>query len=197
MRRLVPVPLLLAAVLLAAFVGPAPVAARAPQPARDIVTFVSRAELIRHGLLKPTASSSTTASVSTQALCVWDCIHVTNRRYLRTLRPFVTMVQGNGPTTMSIDITRTVKNSFSATTSVSAEVVSAGVGFNVERSESVTYRSSTTVPNGACWTLRAYNVFYEYAFEVWQEPFIGPDRKIGSGTARDFQGIEFRLTKAC
>lgn len=194
MRRLVPVLLLLAAVLLAALVGPASVAARAPQPARDIVTFVSRAELIRHGLLKPSMSTS---SVSTQALCVWDCIHVTNRRYLRTLRPFVTMVQGNGPTTMSIDITRTVKNSFSATTSVSAEVVSAGVGFNVERSESVTYRSSTTVPNGACWTLRAYNIFYEYAFEVWQEPFIGPDRKIGSGTAREFQGIEFRLTKAC
>jgi hypothetical protein len=194
MRRQVPLSLVVAAFLVAALVGPASVAARAPQPARDIVTFVSRAELIRHGLLKPSMSTS---SVSTQALCVWDCIHVTNRRYLRTLRPFVTMVQGNGPTTMSIDITRTVKNSFSATTSVSAEVVSAGVGFNVERSESVTYRSSTTVPNGACWTLRAYNVFYEYAFEVWQEPFIGPDKKIGSGTARDFQGIEFRLTKAC
>ena len=43
----------------------------------------------------------------------------------------------------------------------------------------------------------AYNVFYEYSFEVWQEPFIGSDFKIGSGTARDFQGIEFRLTKAC
>jgi hypothetical protein len=122
---------------------------------------------------------------------------VTNKRYLRTVKPFVTMVQGNGPTTMSIDITRSVKNSFSATVSVSAEVVTAGVGFNVERTESVTYRSSTSVPNGACWTLRAYNVFYEYAFEVWQEPFVGSDRKIGSGTARDFKGIEFRLTKAC
>jgi len=146
--------------------------------------------------LKPVTSTST-PSVSTQALCLWDCIYVTNKRYLRTVKPFVTMVQGNGPTTMSIDITRSVKNSFSATVSVSAEVVTAGVGFNVERTESVTYRSSTSVPNGACWTLRAYNVFYEYAFEVWQEPFVGSDRKIGSGTARDFKGIEFRLTKAC
>ena len=194
MRRLVPIPLLLVAVLLVALAGPATVVARAPLPSRDVVTFVSRADLIRQGLLKPTSS---TARASTQALCVWDCIHVRNKRYLRTLKPFVTMVQSNGPTTMSIDITRTVKNSFSASVNVSAEVVSAGVGFNVERSESVTYRSSTTVPNGACWTLRAYNVFYEYAFEVWQEPFIGSDRKIGSGTARDFQGIEFRLTKAC
>jgi hypothetical protein len=195
MRRLVPVPLLFA-VLISVLGGPAAVAAAAPRPPADTVTFISRAALIRQGLLRPTTSTSTTG-VSTQSLCVWDCIHVINRRYLRTLKPFVTMVQANGPTTMSIDITRTVKNSFSATVGVNAEVVSAGVGFNVERSESVTYRSSTSVPNGACWTLRAYNVFYEYSFEVWQEPFIGADRKIGSGTARDFQGIEFRLTKAC
>jgi len=196
MRRQVPLPLVLAAVLVAALVGPATVAAAAPRQQPEVVTFVSRAELIRQGLLKPVTSTST-PSVSTQALCLWDCIYVTNKRYLRTVKPFVTMVQGNGPTTMSIDITRSVKNSFSATVSVSAEVVTAGVGFNVERTESVTYRSSTSVPNGACWTLRAYNVFYEYAFEVWQEPFVGSDRKIGSGTARDFKGIEFRLTKAC
>ena len=196
MRRQVPLPLVLAAVLVAAPVGPATVAAAAPRQQPEVVTFVSRAELIRPGLLKPVTSTST-PSVSTQALCLWDCIYVTNKRYLRSVKPFVTMVQGNGPTTMSIDITRSVKNSFSATVSVSAEVVTAGVGFNVERTESVTYRSSTSVPNGACWTLRAYNVFYEYAFEVWQEPFVGSDRKIGSGTARDFKGIEFRLTKAC
>ena len=196
MRRQVPLPLVLVAVLVAALVGPATVAAAGPRQQPEVVTFVSRAELIRQGLLKPRTSTST-SSVSTQALCLWDCIYVTNKRYLRTVKPFVTMVQGNGPTTMSIDITRSVKNSFSATVSVSAEVVTAGVGFNVERTESVTYRSSTSVPNGACWTLRAYNVFYEYAFEVWQEPFVGSDKKIGSGTARDFKGIEFRLTKAC
>jgi hypothetical protein len=199
MRRLVPVPLVLAAILLAALIGPASVSAGTTLPGRDVVTFVSRAELIRQGLLKPSAPtpSRSPASVGTQAICLWDCIYLTNRRYLRTLKPFVTMVRSNGPTTMSIDITRTVKNSFSANVSVSAEVVTAGVGFNVERSESVTYRSSTTVPNGACWTLRAYNVFYEYGYEVWQEQIIGSDRKIGSGSARDFRGIEFRLTKAC
>src|SRR6187397_2844871 len=163
MRRQVPLPLVLAAVLVAALVGPATVAAAAPWQQPEVVTFVSRAELIRQGLLKPMTSTST-PSVSAQALCLWDCIYVTNKRYLRSVKPFVTMVQGNGPTTMSIDITRSVKNSFSAT---------AGVGFNVERTESVTYRSSTSVPNGACWTLRAYNVFYAYAFEVWQEPFVG------------------------
>jgi hypothetical protein len=193
MRRSIPVPLLLAATLLTGL-APASVAAAGPRHERDVVTFVSRAELIQRGLLAPTASST---GVTPQALCLFDCIYVKNRRYLRTVKPFVTMVQGNGPTTIGIDITRTVKNSFSSTVSVSAEVVSAGVGFNVERSETVTYRSSTSVPNGACGTLRAYNVFYEYGFEVWQEPFIGSDRKIGSGTARDFQGIEFRLTKSC
>jgi hypothetical protein len=194
MRRLGPYPILLAVLVVAALAAPVGVAAWAPPAERDVVTFVSRADLIRQGLISPRSRS---ARVSSQALCLWDCIYVANRRYLRTLKPFVTMVQGNGPTTIGIDITRTVRNSFSSTVSVSAEVVTAGVGFDVERSESVTYRSSTTVPNRACWTLRAYNVFFEYAFEVWQEPFIGSDTRIGAGTARDFQGIEFRLTKAC
>jgi len=195
MRRSISFPLVLAAVVVIGLVAPATVAAgsrdRSPH---EIVTFVSRAELIAKGLIVPATGSS---SAGTQALCVWDCIYVKNRRYLRTLKPFVTMVRGNGPTTIAIDISRTVKNSFSSTVSVSAEIVTAGIGFNVERSETVAYRSSATVPNGACWTIRAYNVFFEYGFEIWQEPFIGSDTKIGSGTARDFQGIEFRLSKWC
>jgi hypothetical protein len=194
MRRSITIPLLLAVMVLAGVAAPAAVAAAGPKQERDVVTFISRAELIEKGQLAPAATST---GVTPQALCLFDCIYVKNRRYLRTVKPFVTMVKGNGPTTIGIDITRTVRNSFSSTVSVSAEVVSAGVGFNVERSESVTYRSSTSVPSGACWTLQAYNVFYEYGFEVWQEPFIGSDKKIGSGTARDFQGIEFRLTKSC
>jgi hypothetical protein len=195
MRRSLTFPLVLAVVVALGLIAPTTVAAGNGDRSRDeVVTFVSRAELIAKGLIVPTAGSS---SAGTQALCLWDCIYVKNRRYVRTIKPFVTMVQGNGPTTIAIDITRTVKNSFSATVSVSAEIVTAGVGFNVERSETVAYRSSTTVPNGACWTIRAYNVFFEYSFEVWQEPFIGSDKKIGTGTARDFQGVEFRLTKWC
>ena len=194
MRRLVSAPLLLALILVAGLFGPAAVSAANARPRRDVVTFVSRAELIKKGLLQPVAVGP---SVTPQALCLFDCIYVKNKRFLRTIKPIVTTVAGNGPMTIAIDIQRTVRNSFSATVGVSAEIVTIGVGFNVERAESVTYRSSTTVPNGACWTLRAYNVFSEYAFEVWQEPFIGPDFKIGSGSARDFQGIEFRLTKAC
>jgi hypothetical protein len=192
MRRLIRSPLLLTA-LLVGLVAPVGAAAGAPPPNDEVVTFVSRADLIRQGLIRAGSPPRT----STQALCLFDCIYVANRRYLRTVRPFVTMVQGNGPSTIAIDITRTVKNSFSATVGVTAQVVSAGVGFNVERSESVTYRSSTSVPNRACWTMRAYNVFFEYGFEVWREPFIGADTKIGAGTARDFQGIEFRLSKRC
>jgi hypothetical protein len=199
MRRLICFPLAMAGLLVAGLVLPVGVLARAPDGAgREVVTFISRDELVRAGLIRPTGSAVATRSVAAQAApCLWDCIYVTNRRYLRTLKPFVTMVQGNGPTTIAIDITRTVTNSHSANVGVSAEVVSAGVGFNVQRSESVAYRSSTTVPNGACWSIRAYNVFFEYGFEVWQEPFIGPDRKIGSGSARDFRGIEFKLSKFC
>lgn len=194
MRRSLSVPLAMAVVVALGLVAPATAAASGDRSRKEVVTFVSRAELVAKGLIVPATGNST---VGTQALCVWDCIYVKNRRFLRTVKPFVTMVQGNGPTTIAIDITRTVKNSFSASVSVSAEIVTAGVGFNVERSETVAYRSSTTVPSGACWTIRAYNVFFEYGFEVWQEPFIGSDRKIGTGTARDFQGIEFRLSKWC
>jgi hypothetical protein len=197
MRRLICIPLVVVGLLVAGLVAPVgALAAPKDKAPREVVTFVSRDELIRAGLISPSTAGATT-SVSTQALCLWDCIYVTNRRYLRTLKPFVTMVRGNGPSTIAIDITRTVSNTFSATVGVSAEVVSAGVGFNVQRTESVAYRSSTTVPSGACWSIRAYNVFYEYAFDVWEEPFIGADRKIGTGTARDFRGIEFRLSKFC
>jgi hypothetical protein len=194
MRRFVWSPLLLVAVLVVGLAGPVGVSAGAPRPGTEVVTFVSRADLLRQGLIRVGTRPRT---ATTQALCLFDCLYIKNQRYLRTIKPFVTMVKGNGPSTIAIDITRTVRNSFSATVNVSAEVVTAGVGFNVERSESVTYRSSTNVPNRACWTMRAYNVFYEYGFEVWQEPFIGSDTKIGSGTARDFQGIEFRLSKWC
>jgi hypothetical protein len=193
MRRFVWSPLLLAVLVVTGLAAPAGAAAGAPRPDNEVVTFVSRTELIRQGLIRSGAPARSAA----QALCLFDCIYVANRRFLRTVKPFVTMVQGNGPSTIAIDITRTVKNSFSATVGVTAQVVTAGVGFSVERSESVTYRSSTSVPNRACWTMRAYNVFFEYGFEVWREPFIGADTKIGSGTARDFQGIEFRLTKSC
>lgn len=197
MHRPICAPLVLAVAVFVGLLAPATTAAtsRFDRPIKDIVTFVSRAELQRQGLIAPTASGG--GSVRPQAFCLFDCVYVANRRYVRTTRPFVTLVQGNGPATIAIDLTRTVKNSFSANVSVSGQVVSAGVGFNVERSESVTYRASAAVPAGACWTLRASNVFFEYSFEVWIEPFIGPDKKIGTGTARDFQGVEFRLSKSC
>lgn len=198
MRRLVFIPPVLAVVLAVGLVGPASVAAGAPRPpgpSRDVITFVSRADLIRQGLIKPRPRP---AAASSKAICLWGCIYVKNKRFLRSIRPFVTMVRGTGPSTIAIDITRTVSNSFSSTVSVNADVISAGIGFDVELSESVAYRSSTSVPLGACWTMRAYNVFSEFGFEVWRKPpLFGSDFKIGTGTARDFQGIEFRLTKAC
>jgi hypothetical protein len=204
MRRLICIPLVMASLLVAGLVAPLGVLAAPRKEAAEVVTFISRDELIKAGLIVPaTAAPSAGRTVKKQAakaqaaLCLWDCIYVTNKKYLRTLKPFVTMVQGNGPANIAIDISRTVANSFSASVGVSAQVVSAGVGFNVQRSETVAYRSSTTVPSGACWSIRAYNVFYEYGFEIWEEPFIGSDRKIGSGNARDFRGIEFRLSKFC
>ncbi len=72
MRRSLKFPLVLAVVVALGLVAPATVAAGNGDGSRkEVVTFVSRAELIAKGLIVPATGSS---SAGTQALCVWDCI---------------------------------------------------------------------------------------------------------------------------
>jgi hypothetical protein len=181
----------LVSLVVAGMLAPATVAA-APKPKEVEVLFISRAELEAAGLMTSDALGPTP-----QLWCLWDCNYARNSRFAGTTNEFVTRVSGPGPGTLAMDITRQVSNSFTATVTVGADKVSAAVGFSVTWTDTQTYKYSTTVPGGACWTIRAYNTMDNYAFEVWQSAFIGPDFKVGTGRAKRFMGIKFTLTKAC
>jgi len=167
-------------------------ASAAPKPKEVEVLFISRAELEAAGLM-----TSDALGPSAQLWCLWDCNYARNSRFAGTINEFVTRVSGPGPSTLAMDITRQVSNSFNATVTVGVDKVSAAVGFSVTWTDTQTYKFATTVPGGACWTIRAYNNMDNYAFEVWQNAFIGPDFKVGTGRAKRFMGIKFTLTKAC
>jgi hypothetical protein len=181
----------LVALVAVTVLAPATVSA-APKPKETEVLFISRAELEAAGLMTSDALGPTS-----QLWCMWDCNYARNSRSVGTSNEFVTRVSGPGPGTLAMDITRQVSNSFTATVTVGADKISAAVGFSVTWTDSQTYKYSTTLPSGACWTIRAYNTMDNYAFEVWQNAFIGPDFKVGTGGAKRFMGIKFTLTKAC
>ena len=181
----------LVAVVAASVLAPA-TAFAAPKPKEVEVLFISRAELEAAGL-----TTSDALGPKPQLWCLWDCNYARNSRSVGTTNDFVTKVSGPGPGTVAMDISRQVSNSFNATVTVGADKISAAVGFSVTWTDTQTYTYSTTVPSGACWTIRAYNTMDNYAFEVWQHAFIGPDFKVGTGRAKRFMGIKFTLTKVC
>ena len=137
------------------------------------------------------------ARIETQWGCFTSCSWLENVKYVGKNEPFVTMVRGNGPGKLTLELTRTVTNGWTATVGVDAKVVSAGVEFNVSWSGTQRYAYETQVPNGACWTIRAYNIYYDYTYDVWHNPFIGDPYKWGSGRAWKFMGIKYVLTKSC
>lgn len=171
----------------------APASISAAPPVKEVeVAFISRAELEAAAVITSDANGPTP-----QDWCLFDCNYAKNRQFVNTTNEYVTKVAGNGPGTLAMDIARQVSNSFSATVSVGADKVSAAMGFGVTWTDTQTYKYSTTVPSGACWTIRAYNVMNNYTFEVWEHAFVGSDFKVGAGKAKRFMGIKFTLTKAC
>ena len=190
-RRLTP---FLAALVLAGVAAP-PADAASPRSGFESSYVVSRAELIKAGQLID--HSSPDAGPTTRAGCLWDCDHVRSVKYVGQNKPFVTLVRGNGPQTLGMNISLTTQNGYTATIGISAGAVSAGVGFNVSWSGSVSYTTSTIVPSGSCYTIRAYNIFNDYTYEIWREPFFGPDYKVGTGRAWKFMGVQYTVTKSC
>src|SRR5215204_1508394 len=101
-------------------------ASAAPKPKEVEVLFISRAELEAAGLM-----TSDALGPSAQLWCLWDCNYARNSRFAGTINEFVTRVSGPGPSTLAMDITRQVSNSFNATVTVGVDKVSAAVGFSV------------------------------------------------------------------
>ena len=169
--------------------------AASPRSAYEFSYVVSRADLVKAGQLID--FSSPHAGPTTRAGCLWDCDHVRNVTYVGQNKPFVTLVKGNGPQTLGMNVTLTTQNGYTATIGISAGAVTAGVGFNVNWSGSVSYTTSTVVPSGSCYTIRAYNIFNDYTYEIWREPFFGPDYRVGTGRAWKFMGVQYTVTKSC
>jgi hypothetical protein len=90
---------------------------------------------------------------------------------------------GNANGVLQLIQTVTVSNTFSANASVSAEVVSAGVGFDVSKSWTTTASYSVNT-GGKNYQIVAYDDYRLQDFEIWDDPYIGSDYKVGSGTAK-------------
>ncbi len=97
----------------------------------------------------------------------------------------------SGPGTLHMSVTNTVPNSYTASVSVSAGVVSAGVGFNVTATESITESYDLTIPAGKIGVIEAHPWKDLYDFEVWEDPWYWWGYKTGDGTAYRVTGICF------
>jgi hypothetical protein len=178
-------------------------AAAKPQEGRGpkAVTVVFSVEALRAGgyLTDESApmAAEPTGGFEPQWGCVANCFWLQNVKYAGKNEPFVTMVKGNGPGKLSLELSQTVTNGWTATVGVEAKVVSAGVEFNVSWSATQRYAYETQVPRGACWTIRAYNIYHDYTYDVWHNPFLGDPYKLGSGRAWKFMGVKYVLTKSC
>ena len=174
---------------------PAAASASPPQERKGTIVdeyFVSADQLRAAGLLVD--ESDPDLGIEPMWGCVFDCWYLRFVVYTGETNVFRTQAKGSpGPMTLTLSTTLTVSNSFTATVGVKASVVSAGIGFNVTWSASQTYSASTYVPAGACRIIKAYDTFKNYKFEVWDQNFIGDPFKVGSGTAKRFIGVWYKV----
>lgn len=119
--------------------------------------------------------------------------YIVNNTYCCIDDYYATSVSGYGPGTLTLDITQSVSNQWSANVGVSADVVSAGVGFDVTHSQSYHYSYSTTLNAGEHKQINAYNRYYHYNYEVWYNPTFGDAYHAGDGNADNFMGVEYVL----
>jgi len=92
--------------------------------------------------------------------------------------------EGYGPINLKVEVSRSVSATFSANYGVSAEVVSAGVGYSVTASYSVSSSGSWDVPAGTYGRLEAYALHDKHSWEIWEDDCGTPtDTYKGSGNS--------------
>lgn len=91
---------------------------------------------------------------------------------------------GQGPGSLSLQINEGVSATWSASVGVPAQVVSAGVGFDVTSSYHVTSGFTVYVPSGKTYQLMAYPMYNVYMYQVYYNPTIGGEYWVGSGYAQ-------------
>ena len=99
--------------------------------------------------------------------------------------------------TLSINQSVSVAHTINSTVSVSAGVVTAGIGASVSGSVSVSVGGSWTVPNTYNnGRLDAFALHDRWTFEVWNNPLIGNPSLQGTGSAyRVNGGVFFQRTR--
>lgn len=92
--------------------------------------------------------------------------------------------EGFGPITLSVTINQGVSATWSANVGVSAEVVSAGVGYSVTSSYSVASSGSWNVPSGTHGRLEAYALHDKHTWDVYDDDCGDPaDTYVGYGSS--------------
>lgn len=100
-----------------------------------------------------------------------------------------------GPSTATMKISEGVTASFNASVSVSAKIVTSGVGFNVSKSYTVEDTYTIKIPSGKTYNIKARPILLTKNFQVWHDPLIGWDTKKGSGSAHKPIGVCFSVYK--
>ena len=100
-----------------------------------------------------------------------------------------------GPSKPTMTISEKVSATFSSDVSVSASVITAGVGFSVTKEFAVSDSYSISVPAGENYNIKARPIYLIKNFEVWNDPTIGWDTKKGSGYAKKPIGVCFAVYK--
>jgi len=92
--------------------------------------------------------------------------------------------EGAGPITLSVTVSKSVSATFSANVGVSAEVVSAGVGYSVTATYGVSSTGTWAVPSGTYGRLEAYALHDKHSWEVWEDDCGTPtDTYKGNGNS--------------
>lgn len=135
------------------------------------------------------ANGTTSVRFSPQWWC--GCYYLKNVAYSGKGYIYLGASRGSNPytTTVAITINQTISNQWSATGGISAEGVSAGVGFSVTQSYSISQTGTATIPYGHTVELDAYAVYNVDTFQVWYNPVFGGDYQAGSGNAWDYSGV--------
>lgn len=110
------------------------------------------------------------------------------------LTPIAETSGGPGPGTVSLSQAGSISNSWSADVGVTAQVVSAGVGFSVTGTVTRTFAYTAQVASGQHATIDAYAIQRICNYEVWYNPLVGNAYLAGYGWAMTCIGVDYRVT---
>ena len=137
--------------------------------------------------------------VDSQDGAAWwcNCYELHNQSYGGHIDRFITSTRATNYTgqtiTLSLSETHSVGNTWSANVGVTADVVTAGVGFDVTVSYDHTFSTSAPVPPGQTIEIDAYTGLERTNYDVYVNPWIGDTYYAGSGNADQRTGDEFAV----